>query len=231
MTTGYTGADMATNLHLLVLGLSWIVYGALHSVLAASGSKRLFRNWFPDHYSAYRLVYNLLALLLLIPPLWLLFSFRGAPLWHWPPALAWLFDGAALLAVAGFVWSTRYYDTGEFAGLKQLRERAQNDEYRPPLRLSPLHRWVRHPWYFFGLVILWTREMNAALLVTALVLTLYFVIGSRLEDNKLVDCYGEPYRRYRDRIPGLVPLPWRHLSRQDTADILASSAGQGLKPR
>ena len=36
------------------------------------------------------------------------------------------------------------------------------------MSLSPLHRWVRHPWYFLGLLILWTQEMNAALLVTAL---------------------------------------------------------------
>jgi protein-S-isoprenylcysteine O-methyltransferase Ste14 len=79
---------------------------------------------------------------------------------------------------------------------------------------------VRHPWYFLGLVILWTREMDAALLTSAVVLTLYLAIGARLEDNKLVTLYGESYRRYREKVPGLVPLPWRHLSRQDVVDIL-----------
>lgn len=218
---------MATNLHLLLLGISWIVYGVLHSLLAATGAKRLCRQYFPNRFHAYRLVYNLLALVLLVPPLWLLFSFHATPLWRWTPPLAWLLNGAALLAVAGFLWSTRYYDTAEFAGLRQLSNNTQDGKYQPPLRLSPLHRWVRHPWYFFGLVILWTREMNAALLVTAIVLTVYFVIGSRLEDRKLIDCYGEPYRRYRDRVPGLVPLPWRHLSRREAADILAAGGEPG----
>jgi steroid 5-alpha reductase family enzyme len=90
--------------------------------------------------------------------------------------------------------------------------------------LSPLHRWVRHPWYFLGLVIVWTRDMSAAMFVSALFITAYFAIGSRLEERKLLVYHGERYRRYRERVAGLVPLPWKMLSRAEAGELLASSA-------
>lgn len=210
---------MSAGFHLVLLATSWVLYAGVHSLLASLSAKRLIQRRFPDHYQGYRLAYNGLAALLLIPPLWLLASYPDSPLWHWPVPLNWLADATALLAVAGFGWSLRYYDTGEFMGTRQLKVPATLLD-QAPLTLSPLHRWVRHPWYFLGLVIIWTREMNAALLVTAVMLTVYLVIGSRLEDAKLIATYGDTYRRYRDKVPGLLPLPWRHLSSQDAARLL-----------
>jgi len=74
--------------------------------------------------------------------------------------------------------------------------------------------------YFLGLVIVWTREMNAAFLLTAVTLTLYLLIGSRQEEKKLLACYGEQYRKYQASVPGLVPRLWRYLSRQQAEEIL-----------
>jgi len=217
---------MSAASHLILLAISWTVYAAVHSLLASTRVKRAFQRRFPRHYRGYRLTYNLLAGVLLIPPLWLLAGYTGEPLWRWPVPLNWLADLAALLAVAGFGWSLRYYDSGEFLGTRQLASSHLPVQDQAPLTLSPLHRWVRHPWYFLGLVILWTREMNAALLLTAVMLSLYLVIGSRLEDTKLIAIYGDAYRRYRDRVPGLLPVPWRYLSRAEAADIQQQSAGE-----
>lgn len=214
---------MSDTLHLALLGFSWVLYAVLHSLLAATAAKKAFRQRFPRRYPTYRLAYNLLAGILLIPPLWLLASYTGATLWHWPVPLNWLANTVALLAVAGFAWSLRYYDTAEFLGTRQLNSAGSTLQDQAPLTLSPLHRWVRHPWYFLGLMIIWTREMNAALLLSALLLTLYLVVGSRLEDRKLIALYGTAYKRYRDRVPGLLPLPWRYLSSKDAADIQRQS--------
>jgi protein-S-isoprenylcysteine O-methyltransferase Ste14 len=211
---------MSSSLHLSLLALGWVAYGLTHSLLASTAAKRWFKARFPGYYRTYRLGYNLLAAILLIPPLWLMISYPGQSLWHWPMPVNWLLNGITLLAVAGVLWTARYYDISEFLGTHQLRRQPATVHDQGPMSLSPLHRWVRHPWYFLGLVILWTREMDAALLTSAVVLTLYLAIGARLEDNKLVTLYGESYRRYREKVPGLVPLPWRHLSRQDVVDIL-----------
>ena len=211
---------MSNTTHLTLLALSWVLYGILHSLLASHACKNAVRNHAPNAFRAYRLTYNLLAVLLLAPPLWLLISYPGDLLWRWPTALGWLADIAALSAIAGFIWSAGFYDTGEFLGLRQLSQTTPAIDDRAPMSLSPAHRFVRHPWYFLGLVIIWTREMNVAFLLTAVTLTFYLLFGSRQEEKKLLACYGEQYRKYQALVPGLIPLPWKYLSRQQAEEIL-----------
>lgn len=208
-------------LQLIVLALSWVAYGAVHSLTAAVGFKKMFQQRFPGLFPAYRLLYNLAAGLLLVIPLWLLWSYQGEVLWRWDGWIGRVAHGIALLALLGFVYSLTLYDGSDFIGLKQFREKRQNLQEVAPLSLSWLHRHVRHPLYFFGLIIIWVREMNAAWLVTAICLTAYLIIGSRLEDKKLVASYGEQYRRYRQKVCGLVPLPWRFLSKAEAEHLVS----------
>ena len=168
----------------------------------------------------YRLAFNLLAVLLIIPPLMLMYSLHGSWLWQWNGIAAWLANGLALLALLGFVWSLRYYDGQEFLGLRQWRIGIKTVEDQERFQISPLHRFVRHPWYSLALVLIWTRDMNAAFLVTAVAFTLYFILGSWLEERKLIQYHGEIYRRYRERVPCLIPLPWRYLSRKQVCELL-----------
>jgi len=205
----------------------WIGYGLWHSLTASPAAKTWFAHRFPRLAPAYRLLYNLLAVLLLIPPLLLLWSDHGAPLWHWPEWGRWLARGLAAAALAGFAASLRAYDLREFLGLAQLHGAADAPCDTAPLRLSVWHRFVRHPWYSFGLVILWAREMDAAWLVTAVTLTVYLLVGIHFEERKLIERYGEAYRRYRAAVPALIPRPWRRLDRTQAAALerLAASAG------
>lgn len=213
----------SSNLQLIVLALSWIAYGAVHSLTAATGFKRIFQQRFPGLFPAYRLLYNLTAGLLLVIPLWLLWRYEGELLWQWDGLAGWIVQGTALLALLGFVYSLTLYDGSDFTGLKQFREKRQNLQEVAPMSLSWLHRHIRHPLYFFGLIIIWAREMNAAWLVSAVCLTAYLITGSRLEDKKLVASYGEQYRRYRQKVCGLVPLPWRFLSKDEAGKLLTEN--------
>ncbi len=194
------------------LALAWLGYFLIHSLLAADFSKRWVGTHWPRLMPAYRLVYNLLAVLLLALPLYFTLMPDEPPLWQWHGAWRWLADGLALAALLGFVYSLRYYDGGVFTGLSQWRRRAGQVEEPGDLRISPLHRHVRHPWYSLGLVLLWTRDMNAPMLLSSLLITLYFVFGSRLEERKLEQRYGEAYATYRRAVPGLLPRPWRRLA-------------------
>lgn len=208
---------------ILALLLCWLAYAALHSLLASLWFKRWVAACWPRLAPGYRLAFNALALVLLVPPLWLTFAWRGPLLWSWEGGWAWLADGLALAAVAGFVWSTRYYDMAVFAGSRQWRTRHGAAEDPGGLSLSPLHRHVRHPWYSLALVILWTRDMDEARLVSALCITLYLWLGSLLEERKLLAFHGEAYARYRARVPGLVPWPGRSLSADEARALSARS--------
>jgi protein-S-isoprenylcysteine O-methyltransferase Ste14 len=195
---------------LLAIAAAWLAYGLIHSFLASTGTKAWVARHLPEWLPAYRLLYNVLAVVLLLPPLWLTYHHPGEALWSWPVWISW---PAALLAVAGFLWTLRWYDMKAFLGLKQWRCRDAAE--REGFILSPLHRYVRHPWYSLGLLFIWTRDLNAAWLTTAAVVTLYLALGSRLEEDKLIALYGDAYRRYRARVPGLIPMPGRHLGRDE----------------
>jgi methanethiol S-methyltransferase len=208
-----------TRLGLLVL--AWVLYFGLHSLLASLTLKRWVAHRHGWWMRGYRLFFNTVAVLLLVPPLALTYADPGPWLWRWCGLGWWVANALAVMALSGFVWSLRWYDGEEFLGLRQWRANLRVAEDQERFRLSPLHRYVRHPWYSLGLVLVWTRDMNLALLVSAVVITLYFIIGSRLEERKLLVYHGEVYERYRRRVPGLVPSPRRFLTREEAQRLVA----------
>lgn len=210
------------TMRLAEIALAWSAYFALHSLLAANATKAWVGQRWPRAYPGYRAAFNLISLVALAPVLWLVYTTGGPWLWQWQGALAWLVNGLALAALVGFLGASRAYDMGEFLGLRQLRVPAAA-KAQEAFRVSLFHRYVRHPWYGFGLVLLWAHDMNGALLVSAVAITLYIVIGSHLEERKLIAQYGQPYRNYMDKVPGLIPLPWKYLTEAE-ADALMHTA-------
>lgn len=213
-------------LQILALVLCWLTYAGVHSALAALGFKRWMLGRWPGFAAGYRLAYNLLAVVLLLPPVALTLAWSGPPLWSWQGPWAWLANGLALAAAGGFLWLTRYYDMAVFSGSAQWRAQRPVAEDPGSLRLSPLHRYVRHPWYSLGLVILWTRDMDEARLVGALCISLYLWLGSLLEERKLLVLHGEAYARYRRRVPGLIPLPGRVLEAEEARGLERLARGE-----
>ncbi len=206
-----------------LLAILWLVYFALHSALASLRAKSWVARRFPHWMPIYRLGFNILATLALLPILWLLFRHPGPSLWAWTGAWSWLANGLALAALIGFMRSARYYDTGEFLGLRQWKAATCTIEDQEGFRISPFHRHVRHPWYSLGLVLLWTRDMTTALFLSAVLMTAYLFIGAHLEEQKLIARYGAAYRRYMQRVPGLIPLPWKSISAEEAKDLVAEA--------
>lgn len=213
-------------MNLVWLALGWLAYAGLHSLLAALSVKAWTTRYWPALAPWYRLAYNALALVLMLPLAWANYAIPGEWLWQWQGARAWLANGLALAALIGFWRSTGSYDMDEFLGLKPLREGRQDAVEHDGFRISTMHRFVRHPWYFLGLILIWTRDMNAPLLVSALAITLYFIAGSRLEERKLEAHFGEVYREYRQRVPGLIPLPWKSLSASEVEGLMQRTTGR-----
>jgi protein-S-isoprenylcysteine O-methyltransferase Ste14 len=205
---------------IVLLSVCWMGYAALHSALASLAVKRRVAAGWPKLMPYYRLTFNILALLLLLPILWLTYRDPGQMLWRWPGITAWLANGLALAAILGFWLSLKSYDMQEFLGLSQLQSHVRKVEDQESFHLSPFHRFVRHPWYFFGLVLIWTRDMSVTTLLSSVMITLYFLVGSWLEEKKLLVYHGDTYRRYMARVPGLLPLPWKSLTPEEAEALL-----------
>jgi protein-S-isoprenylcysteine O-methyltransferase Ste14 len=208
------------NVNVVWLALAWIAYALLHSVLASFAVKNAVARRWPAAAPYYRLAFNGIALAAVLPIVWLTYALDGPTLWQWTGPWRWLSHALAIGAAAGFVVVARGYDMDAFLGLRQIRERNRLPDGHEGFHLSPFHRYVRHPWYFFGLVLVWTGDKTPALLVSTVAITLYFAIGSWFEERKLLALHGEAYRRYMARVPGLFPLPWKRLTRQEAADLV-----------
>ncbi len=218
----------------LTLTLAWLAYFAVHSALASLTVKAWVARHWPGAMPAYRLAFNALAVLLLLPLAWLAHD-NGPLVWHWQGVWAWVSRALTVLATVGLIWSLRCYDGLEFAGLRQWWERHRWWEHhrwrenhasvyeQERFQLSILHRFVRHPWYFLGLLLVWTQDMTAGYLLSALLVSAYLVVGVWLEERKLLIYYGDVYVEYRRRVPGLLPLPWRWLDADSAQRLLAQA--------
>jgi protein-S-isoprenylcysteine O-methyltransferase Ste14 len=215
---------------LTLLFLAWLGYFVLHSTLASLAVKTWVAGRWPGLMPAYRLGYNVIACLGLLPMLWLLYFHPWHVVWAWSGFSALIANGLALAAIAGVFSTLGDYESGEFLGTSQWRKQTRTVEDQERFHLSTAHRFVRHPWYFFSLVLIWTRDMNEAMLLSALLMTAYFVVGSRLEERKLIAYHGDTYRRYMEKVAGLLPLPWKTLS-QAEAEALVSEVGYAVRTK
>jgi len=202
---------------LILLCTVWVIYFAIHSLLAGVTFKGFVENRWPDMMIYYRAIFNCIALLLLIPPFYLSSRLNSVQLWEWHGHWAWFANTLAGLAALGILSTLRGYDGFAFLGFRQIKKHSTDVE--SDLNISFPHRFVRHPWYFFALVIIWTRNFDQIFLVTASMITLYFIIGSRLEEKKLITIHGQSYRNYQKKVPGLIPGPWRYLDENSAREI------------
>ena len=206
----------------IILIILWLAYFTIHSILASVSFKEFVARRLPGLIPAYRLIFNILASILLLPPLYLIARYPGEMVWQWSGGWQYLSYFFAAAAMAGFFWTLRYYDSSEFLGTRQIKDNRTEILGQEQLQLSPMHRYVRHPWYALALVMLWTRDMHEALLISAILITLYLFLGSYLEERKLIACHGDQYSQYRQRVAGLIPLPWRVLSKHDAEELMRS---------
>jgi len=199
------GVPTATGLALVVnLGLV-ALFGLQHSIMARPAFKRRITQLISP--SVERSTFVLVTSLILILLFW---QWRpmGAVIWHaessWAVGLLWaLFATGFLLALA----STFIIDHFDLFGLRQVTLRLMGRAYvHPPFRVTWLYRFIRHPLYL-GMVIAFfaTPHMTVGHLVFALAMTAYIFIGVRFEERDLDTFLGEDYRRYRERVPMLVP--------------------------
>jgi protein-S-isoprenylcysteine O-methyltransferase Ste14 len=189
--------------------LAVAAYGALHSVLASLWAKRLARGSLGEAGArAYRLAYNVVAVLTLLPVLAVPAVSPGSELYRVrPPWVALTLAGQGL-ALAALAFGLLQTDPWHFLGVRQLVE---NEGERPSrLVVSGLYRWVRHPLYTAGLVFIWlTPWMTTSVLALNLALTAYILIGSGFEERRLTVEFGPAYTDYVRRVPRLLPRPPR----------------------
>lgn len=193
----------------LLLALAWTAYCALHSAMISETATRFLKRRLGGSFRYYRLVFNSVALLTLMPVLWFSRSLRQEAFFRWEGlwvAAQYLLRGCGIvLVIAG----GRHYSLGQFAGISQLRgASAGGIATGGGIDSSGVLGLVRHPWYTAVVLLLWSGNLDMTALVGNSVLTVYIAVGTLLEERKLVREFGEAYRSYQQRVSMFVPLKW-----------------------
>jgi len=203
-----TGQALAIDL--LLLG----AFAIQHSLMARPFFKRWLTRFIPE--SAERSTYVLFSSLALIA----LFAFwqpLGGVVWDVQDPIA----RAVLYALFGFGWllvlvATFLINHFDLFGLRQIWLQLVGRPYTHLKFGTPgPYKLVRHPLYLGWLFAFWaTPTMTGTHLLFAFMTTAYILVAIQFEEKDLVDTLGDDYRRYRERVPMILPLGRRDAARK-----------------
>ncbi len=201
-----------TSQDYIVLAVLWIAYCVVHSALISITVTDFLKRALGDKYRFYRLFFNIFSAGTLVP----LLMYSHSARWSTELLLAWegymriiqygLIALGAVLALTG----ARHYSMLQFLGIQQILKE------RPGAAMTATGEFdsrgvlgiVRHPWYLAVFILLWTRDLNLAGFIINVILSAYLLIGTLLEERKLVLEFGEKYKAYQRQVSMLIPLKW-----------------------
>ncbi|MCH8486142.1 MAG: isoprenylcysteine carboxylmethyltransferase family protein [Candidatus Cyclonatronum sp.] len=197
----------------MIFAVAFLAFAVLHSLLASRAVKSRVIGALPFMRWYYRLLYNMLALVT-FGLVWFLAPVEHQLLYHIEPPGQWLMHLIQLGALAGLWLSLRHAGSSAFLGLVQLRDARRSEtnyDLDEPasaqIAISGPFRYMRHPLYVFSIILLIAHPiMTLKWALFTLCCILYFVIGSRFEERRLLARFGDSYAEYRKQVPAFIPI-------------------------
>lgn len=183
----------------------WVLYGVLHSLLADTGVKAWLSRRMGSFSAHYRLIYTLFAFITLVALLLYQVRMVSPALYTGFPTLK---IAGALITLTGLslmLFCIRKY----FMSLSGLRTLVEPEKAGAELMITGIHQYVRHPLYLGTFIFIWGLWIvfpYLSLLIANVIITIYTLIGINLEEKKLEELFGESYKKYKQRVPRLLPF-------------------------
>jgi methanethiol S-methyltransferase len=190
--------------------LLWILWCALHSTLITTDVTDYMKKWLGDRYRFYRLFYNIVAVVTLLPLAYYSLSIQGAPIFRWQGPLVIAKYVLQVTSLYLFIAGASHYRMSQFLGIHQIKTGqadhtlSEHDTFDTTGILDVM----RHPWYVAGIMIVLARDISLSTLLSNIVICAYFVVGAILEERKLVLEFGEKYRDYQKNVSMFLPYKW-----------------------
>jgi protein-S-isoprenylcysteine O-methyltransferase Ste14 len=183
----------------LVLAGLWITWCFLHSLMITKSITDFLKAKLGYLFRFYRIFYNSIAILTLLPVLYYGNLIRTEPFFSWDGVF--IIPRVILFVISIYLFydGARVYSIRQFLGVRQVRSGKSNTAMSETGELSKsgVLGVVRHPWYLGGIIILWLFPIDYAMLATNIILTSYLIIGAFIEERKLLEDFGEDYHQYQ----------------------------------
>ena len=196
----------------LVIALLWTAYCTLHSYLISIRFTKLMERLLKQYFAFYRLFYILISIVLLIPLLNYSSTLNDTVIFTYPPALSVARHVIMAASLLLFFWAFFFdYDSLSFFGIRQILNfgKTKSEEKPVTLKRRGLLGIMRHPMYLALIVYLWSQTLSITEVVINSVLTIYIIIGTKLEERKLILEFGDVYIKYKQEVPMLIPFTIR----------------------
>ncbi len=194
----------------LVLALSLIAWCILHSAMISGRGVALAQHILRSQFRFYRLIYNIIAILTLIPIFLLWRNITPVSYVDWSGGLRIfqlvLWGTGFYLLLAGL----KHYDGLQFLGFRQIlsKKHAITLSESGDLHTRGILKVTRHPWYLAGFLVLWARDINSVSLIFNIIFSMYLVLGAMLEERKLRLEFGQVYVDYQKNVSMFFPWKW-----------------------
>jgi methanethiol S-methyltransferase len=188
-----------------ITGFIWSTWCVLHSMLNSEGPIRESGLLDSRIGPYYRLIYTVLAAITLLLASWVTPKWQDFQLWRIEgPAfvlqlLAWS------LAVVMFYLTFKIFSIWSFLGLTPLGIGPKTSNSQKRLITSGIYGLIRHPQFAAGFIILWMRDLTDTGLIINIVLSVYLIVGARIEETRLLAMYGNEYAECMKKVPRFIP--------------------------
>jgi len=195
---------------LLVLSLLWLFFCISHSFLISNKVHGYVQANYPGLVKYYRILYNIFSGLIFLIAAAYGYYIADKPFFVFSGYYQIISVGMIIIALLIFIAGSIKYDLKTFAGISQLITKQKqilvNDTNM--LTITGIHKYIRHPYYTATFLLIWSRNLDMSALITNLILSLYLVVGTYLEEKKLTDYFGETYRIYKKNVSMYIPLKY-----------------------
>ncbi len=196
----------------LFIAFMWTGYCSLHSYLISIRFTNLMTRLLKDYYAFYRLAYVMISIILLVPIIKYSAQVNDPVIvtYEFPLSIVRyvLMSGSLIM----FFWAFFFdYDSLSFLGIRQILDfgKTKKTDQSEEIKRNGLLGIIRHPMYFSLTIYLWCQTFRVLDIVVNTVLTLYVLIGTMLEEKKLVIKFGDSYIKYQQEVPMLIPFTKR----------------------
>lgn len=193
-----------------ILSIMWITYFVIHSGMIAIPVTNFLRSKLGSSHKYYRLFYNFVSLILLFPILKFSSSIPSEMIFIWKGN--WIIVKFLLISVSIIIvfLGAQKYSMKQFLGLAQLKTKNNQGLINESgnLDTSGILGFIRHPFYAAVFPIIWARDIDQAALITNIIITIYTILGTYLEEYKLIKEFGDKYIEYKNNVSMYIPLKW-----------------------